>query len=114
MFNISMSELLVILLVAFLVVGPKDMAKVAKGLGKAVKKGRDFLYDAKAYVNDAVEDTPIQDMKESVAKTKEKVEEMNPLTDVKKDIADTVAPVTEIKKDLRSLKVVGKGRSILK
>ena len=40
MFNIGFSELLLVLLVAFLVVGPKDLPKVARWLGRAVKKSR--------------------------------------------------------------------------
>ena len=32
-----MSELLLLLLIAFLVVGPKDLPKIAKGIGKGVK-----------------------------------------------------------------------------
>lgn len=38
MFNIGFSELLLVLLVAFLVVGPKDLPKVARWLGRTVKK----------------------------------------------------------------------------
>ena len=40
MFNIGFSELLLVLLVAFLVVGPKDLPKVARWLGRTVKKSR--------------------------------------------------------------------------
>ena len=105
---------MVILLVAFLVVGPKDMAKVAKSLGKGVKKGCNFLSDVKSYVNETIEDTPLREVKESVTQTKEMVEGLDPLTAVKQDIAATMTPVTELKKDLRPLKVVGKGRSIIR
>lgn len=47
MFNIGFSELLLVLLVAFLVVGPKDLPKVARWLGGAVKKSRRLLNEIK-------------------------------------------------------------------
>lgn len=47
MFNIGFSELLLVLLVAFLLVGPKDLPKVARWLGRAVKKSRRLLNEIK-------------------------------------------------------------------
>lgn len=47
MFNIGYSELLLVLLVAFLVVGPKDLPKVARWLGRTVKKSRRVLNEIK-------------------------------------------------------------------
>ena len=47
MFNIGFSELLLVLLVAFLVVGPKDLPKVASWLGRTVKKSRRLLNEIK-------------------------------------------------------------------
>lgn len=37
MFNIGFGELILILLVAFLIVGPKDLPRVARALGRFVK-----------------------------------------------------------------------------
>lgn len=47
MFNIGFSELLLVLLVAFLVVGPKDLPKVGRWLGRTVKKSRRLLNEIK-------------------------------------------------------------------
>lgn len=47
MFNIGFSELLLVLLVAFLVVGPKDLPKVARWLWRTVKKSRRLLNEIK-------------------------------------------------------------------
>ncbi len=38
-----MMELVMVLLVAFLVVGPKDLPKVARWLARMVKKARDYI-----------------------------------------------------------------------
>ena len=43
MFNIGMMELVLVLLVAFLVVGPKDLPKVARWIARMVKKARGYF-----------------------------------------------------------------------
>ncbi|MBR3874808.1 MAG: twin-arginine translocase subunit TatB [Clostridia bacterium] len=45
MFNIGFSELLLILLVAFVFVGPKDLPKVARALGRGVRWVKQFIKD---------------------------------------------------------------------
>lgn len=43
MFNIGMMELLLVLLVAFLIVGPKDLPKVARWIARMLKKAKDYI-----------------------------------------------------------------------
>ncbi len=43
MTSIGASELVLILLIAFIVVGPKDLPKVARALGRFVKKAKAML-----------------------------------------------------------------------
>ena len=45
MFNIGFSELILILLVAFVVVGPKDLPKVARAMGRGVRWIKTFIKD---------------------------------------------------------------------
>lgn len=47
MFNIGFSELIVVLLIAFLVVGPKDLPRVARWLGRTVRKMRLMIREVK-------------------------------------------------------------------
>ena len=47
MFNIGFSELIIVLLIAFLVVGPKDLPRVARWLGRSVKKLRQMIQEVK-------------------------------------------------------------------
>ena len=47
MFNIGFAELILVLLVAFLVVGPKDLPKVARWLGRCVRKARQLIREVK-------------------------------------------------------------------
>ncbi len=48
MFNIGFSELILILLVAFVFVGPKDLPKVARALGRGVRWIKGFIKDFQA------------------------------------------------------------------
>ena len=48
MFNIGFSELIVILLVAFIIVGPKDLPKVARTLGRWVRMAKQMYSDFKS------------------------------------------------------------------
>ena len=45
MFNIGFSELILILLVAFVIVGPRDLPKVARALGRGVRWVKTFIRD---------------------------------------------------------------------
>lgn len=68
MFNIGMMELLVVLLVAFLVVGPKDLPKVARWLARMVKKLRGFVDSVK-------DELGLDELAEEVNEVKSEVEE---------------------------------------
>ena len=50
MFNIGFGELLVVLVIAYLVVGPKDLPKVARWLGRMVKRVRLMVQELKQEV----------------------------------------------------------------
>ena len=45
MFNIGFSELILILLVAFVIVGPRDLPTVARALGRGVRWVKTFIRD---------------------------------------------------------------------
>ena len=47
MFNIGGAELIVILLIAFVVVGPKDLPKIARALGRFVRYIREMIEEVK-------------------------------------------------------------------
>lgn len=70
MFNIGMGELVLVLLVAFLVVGPKDLPKVARWIARQVKSLRRMIREVKKETG-----------WDEFAKE---------LTDVKKDVGDTL------------------------
>lgn len=81
MFNIGGAELIVILLIAFVVVGPKDLPKIARALGR-------FVRYIKAMVEEVKRETGIDELTEEFKAVER---------DVKKT-ADAVDPRRELQK----------------
>lgn len=94
MFNIGMAELIVVLLVAFLIVGPKDLPKVAKWIARQVKTIRKFVREVK-------KETGWDDIAKEFKDTKEDIAQTFKAADVTGDIQDAAR---EIGKDLQDIK----------
>ncbi|MEN3950440.1 Sec-independent protein translocase protein TatB [Iodidimonas sp. SYSU 1G8] len=70
MFDVGLPELLVIVLVALVVVGPKDLPKVVRGIARAIAKMRRMADEFMGTVNDYVRESELQELREAVEKTK--------------------------------------------
>ena len=88
MFNISFAECIVILLLAFLILGPDEMVKIARFLGKAVRKCRGLLYKIKEYVNDEAADSGLDEIKKVADEIKDVQSSVDIRKDLKKDLLD--------------------------
>ena len=67
MFGIGTSELIIILVIAFLVIGPKELPKVGKEIGKAFRS----FQRAKADITDSITRDVVDLNKETEYKTDE-------------------------------------------
>ena len=76
MFGIGMPEILVILVVALIIIGPKKLPDIAKALGKGLSEFRRATNDVKETLNvDEIKDE-IDDIKDSLVYDKD--EEKSP------------------------------------
>lgn len=66
MFDIGWSELLVIAVVALVVIGPKDLPGVIRGIGQAVAKLRRMAGEFQGQFNEALREAELTDLKKSV------------------------------------------------
>lgn len=66
MFDIGWSELLVIAVIAVVVVGPKDLPRMLRTVGKTVGKMRRMANDFQRQFNDALKEAEIDEIKKSV------------------------------------------------
>ena len=81
MLNIGFSEIILILLVAFVIVGPKDLPKVARAMGRGVRWMRDMFNDFKEEME--LEET-ITDLKNIEKDVKDTLRGADPSVDLRK------------------------------
>jgi sec-independent protein translocase protein TatB len=66
MFDIGWSELLVIAVVAIIVVGPKDLPKLMRGIGHYAGKLRRAAYDFQRQFEEAMRESEVEEMKKAI------------------------------------------------
>ena len=111
-FNIGFWELILVLLIAFLVVGPKDLPKVARWLGRMVKKVKQLIRDVKKEtgwdeLEKEVKDTR-KDMNQTLADLKKDVDVRPAFQEVSSEL-DT--SVKDIKTELHGARESAEGKS---
>ena len=97
MFNIGGGELILILLIAFVVVGPKDLPKVARALGRFVKMIRQMVEEVKR-------ETGLDEVAEEFGAVERDMKQTIHSVDVRPDLQKTQLDlnkeISSIKKDL--------------
>ncbi|MBL28820.1 MAG: twin-arginine translocase subunit TatB [Rhodospirillaceae bacterium] len=88
MFDIGWPELSIIALVALFVIGPKDLPKVFRTVGRWVAQVRGMAKEFQQSVEEAVRESELDDVKREI--------EQIGRTDVKKQIQKTVDPKGEL------------------
>ena len=64
MFDIGWPEITVILIIALLVIGPKDLPRAMHGVGRWVRKARAVTREFQRHVDDMVRDADLEDVRE--------------------------------------------------
>ena len=97
MFNIGGAELIVILLIAFVVVGPKDLPKIARALGR-------FVRYIKAMVEEVKRETGIDELTEEFKAVERDVKKttqgLDPRSDLQKAQLEVNSQIRQIEKGL--------------
>ena len=95
MFNIGASELILILVIAFVVVGPQDLPKVARALGR-------FLRGIRQMMDEVRRETGIGDLEKEFREVKRDLQ--STVKSVQKDVdsaAEDVRKAADISQELR-------------
>ncbi|MBB3929193.1 sec-independent protein translocase protein TatB [Kaistia hirudinis] len=82
MFDIGWSEILVIVVVAIVVVGPKDLPPMLRAAGRMVAKMRRTAGEFQSQFNEALREAELDGVKESI----DQIRGLNPLNDIKKSL----------------------------
>jgi sec-independent protein translocase protein TatB len=99
MFNIGFEELIVILLVAFVIVGPKDLPKVARALGRFVKTIKQMYADFKEEtgLDEAIDE--FQDASRDIGNT---LRDADPRRELRSAQRDAQKAIKEAEKEVKS------------
>ena len=81
-FGIGYTELFVVALVAIIVIGPKDLPRVLRGLGRMMAKMRGMAREFQGHLDQAMKEAGVDEIKKEVQSLKT----MNPVTEVKNEI----------------------------
>ncbi|MBQ9196615.1 MAG: twin-arginine translocase subunit TatB [Clostridia bacterium] len=90
MFNIGFAELLLILVIAYVIVGPKDLPKVARWLARLVKSARRMIRELKAEVgwDDMMRET--EDVRTDIDQTLKEADVTADLRDARKELNKSI------------------------
>lgn len=96
MFNIGFAELLLILVIAYVIVGPKDLPRVARWLGRLVKRARQMIQEIKDEIgwNELMEDT--EDVRKDINQTLKEADVTADLREARKELNQSIG---QAKKD---------------
>lgn len=97
MFNIGGAELILILLIAFVVVGPKDLPKIARALGRFVRYIRQMVEEVK---RETGLDEVAQDLKEVERDVRETVKSVDVRQDAQKAQLEINSEFRQIEKSM--------------
>lgn len=89
MFDIGWTEITIIVIVAIIVVGPKDLPRVLRTVGQWVGKAKAMTREFRGHIDDMIEETDLADIKKQI----DSVGSM----DVEKIVENSIDPNSEIK-----------------
>jgi len=92
MFDLGWSEMLVILVVALIVIGPKDLPKVARQIGRWTGKARAMAREFQRSFDDMAREAELEEIKANLQK-------MNP-ANLEHTIRETIDPDRKLEKAL--------------
>ncbi len=98
MFNLGSAELILILLVAFIIVGPKDLPRVGRAIGRWVRQLREMFDEFKEETG--LSDT-LEDLKDTERELNTVLRESDPRTELKDAVNEASKSMSEAKQSIR-------------
>ncbi|WP_417431717.1 Sec-independent protein translocase subunit TatA/TatB [Halpernia sp.] len=85
--ELSLGEMLMIVLAIVVLFGPDKIPEIARGLGQGVRKMRGAMEDIKTDIMKET-DNPVSEIKKEIDKIRDAAKDFNPLVDVEKTIGE--------------------------
>ena len=104
MFNIGFGEIMLVLVVAFVIVGPDDLPKVARWLGRNLRKLRLMLRDLKQETGWDELEKEVKDVQRDVKATVRELDVTADLKDAARSVKTEIDGVTkDVERDVKQL-----------
>lgn len=97
MFDIGWTELLILAVVAVIIVGPKDLPRMLRSLGRYAGKMRRMAGEFRDQFDDALRESELDDLRSSWKETSG----MNPLNQVKDSVSESMNPLKDTAEDIK-------------
>ena len=104
MFNIGFGEILIVLVVAFVIVGPDDLPRVARWLGRSIRKLRSLLRDIKRETGWDEIEKEVRGVERDVKQTVRQLDVSADLKDAAKSVETEIKGVSrDVERDMKAL-----------
>ena len=84
MFDIGWSELLILAVVTILIVGPRDLPRMMRSVGKYAGKVRRTANEFRAQFDDAIRESELDDLRKQL----DEVRDVNPIREIQDSLSD--------------------------
>ena len=103
MFSFGWGEILLILLVVIIVVGPKDIPKLLRQLGNLSKSIKKISREFKSSLNQIAEETDLKDVKNSITEFTNLNKELDIKSNLKNEIKTIKETISSVEEDVSNL-----------
>ena len=98
MFDIGWTEILIIAVVAIIVVGPKDLPRMLRSLGRYAGQLRRTAGEFRSQFDDAIRESELDELRSTLSD----VSDLNPINQIKDSVNESMAPLKETADDIKS------------
>jgi len=103
MFSFGWGEILLILVVVIIVVGPKDIPKFLRQIGNLSKSIKKISREFKSSLNQIVEETDLKDVKNSITDVTDIKKDLDIKSNLKNEINTIKETVSSVEKDISNI-----------
>ena len=98
MFDIGWTELLIIAVVAIIVVGPKDLPRMLRSVGRYAGLLRRTANEFRSQFDEAIRESELDELRTSL----KDAADMNPVNQIKDTVSESLAPLQETADEIKS------------
>ena len=103
MFSFGWGEILLILVVVIIVVGPKDIPKFLRQIGNLSKSIKKISREFKSSLNQIAEETDLKDVKNSITEVTNLNKELDIKSNLKNEIKTIKETISSVEEDVSNL-----------